>query len=815
MIEKARAKKRSGRVDAVMARQVFNEVQAEIKNGKRVENITSPEEVTQEEQNTVTEPDLNTIEDNNRQRAKLLSRLLFGSAPIDDDFEIGSGPDSFLSYLQERLKEGYIDHVCPEMSTYQRNHSPPTDGAHPRVQKKISDPDSVNGQRYLVWLLLDVLSPEFEEKMWNERLNKQAFTRGKNGRESSFVRMFSETNVPLHMVIGKVDAYETIHGEALSTLDKDLLAAARYLANMQRDFVHERLAATEKDWDDDNPPYVEEYVTPIDVKIGHSVLATYPNCCYDTHDDSGQSVNNPKTVEWSEKRSLPTQGEQQTITMCSQNLPAGQAKITWYDGNGKSILEVFTQGRCWHWQSPLMQLYLKHKVEYVVDKSDPKREARFTKRMIVSFREANDPEADRAWYKKRLHGDARGKNRRLTIHKTTSRGEYNIFDVVEKVGDPRFDPSKQDARTVPAPKPNEMELDADLDTPEEDDWFGQVVVQRYNLSNPKYADKFKGMDKDEFEETGIKRPGLMFQASEPAGWFSGHVTMVTKLLELGLLVRTKRTMKVDGVSKEYETPSLLTINGNSFPIVGEDFDLAEITLLLGLKVNAHAHDPFNYEDTLGEESPGMMIHQFYKNMFDESVVKFHNNAIRYYTAFSEAKEKGDFDAAAAVELFPDNEMEWMLTPLCIGGNGASTQKAGGHAPQITGAKSNAAYATVYASQRDDGKMHTTFTKFTEQRRIVPIFLNPKTFYSKKTYQDHRPVFLGNFWFCFTIFGNLLDPNIRELSTRCWIGTAPLHAFITDQVLHVARDAPRKIAPVFFFNRKRTDFKTVAIAPYCG
>ena len=79
------------------------------------------------------------------------------------------------------------------------------------------------------------MSPEFEEKLWQESLNQQSFTKGKKGHENSFVHMFSDTNVPLHMVIGRVDAYETLHGEELTMLDHDFC----YLCNLQRDFLRE------------------------------------------------------------------------------------------------------------------------------------------------------------------------------------------------------------------------------------------------------------------------------------------------------------------------------------------------------------------------------------------------------------------------------------------------------------------------------------------------------------------------------------------------------------------------------------------------
>ena len=103
-----------------------------------------------------------------------------------------------------------------------------------------TEPDS-QGKRYLVIIIENLLSPEFEKNMWEKRINDQAFTKGKAGRSKSMVRMFSDGPVPVHMVIGKTNAYETLIGDDLSQLDKDLLAAARYLCQLQRQFLEGRL----------------------------------------------------------------------------------------------------------------------------------------------------------------------------------------------------------------------------------------------------------------------------------------------------------------------------------------------------------------------------------------------------------------------------------------------------------------------------------------------------------------------------------------------------------------------------------------------
>ena len=101
-------------------------------------------------------------------------------------------------------------------------------------------------------------------------------------------------------------------------------------------------------------------------------------------------------------------GEQQTLTMCLQDRPFGEVKLTWKDRKmGSIILQVILTGPCWHWQSPLMQLFLEHMVDFQHSLMDRKREGNWTKQIMVSFHPVNNPQVDPKWYEQRLRLDAR------------------------------------------------------------------------------------------------------------------------------------------------------------------------------------------------------------------------------------------------------------------------------------------------------------------------------------------------------------------------------------------------------------------------
>ena len=751
---------KTGRVTEPVAKTAFKAVQEEVRNTR------STKTGKEDRQDKIKK---------NILRAEKITDLLHGTPPTKegDKWDLGDASNGFTKYLKKRLEEPghYVDHACPEMSTYRPDYKeiPRGDEIRPSVKQHLSKPDC-DGRRHVVWWLSHLFSPEFEEKLWKDSLDKQAFMKGKGGRRESFMRIFTDAHTDLHMVIGKYHAYEAARGDHLTQLDEDLLAAARYLCDLQRDFLVDRLIE-EGEIDEDDPVDLEDIVTPASVKIGQSIVNKIKDCCYKSHSDAGPSVNRPDDEEWSERHPLATVWEQQTLTYCSQDLPNGQVKIIWFDRKGTNVLELITDGPGWHWQSPMMQAYLKHKVSQY-EKDDPHRIGRRSKRLIVSFREAYDPEIDPSYYDKRLHLAARKVPRRLNIYRATGQGGYRIRNVIKKLRDKRYnfdddkDEDEDDENDEDEQDDNGDDDEGNVTPDEEDDetWLAQKITKRYDLQSKGCADKFGRISVERFEEHNIERPGLLFQSYEPLDFFGGNRTLVTELYKKGYLVQM--SYPPDTTCKEgYSVPSIQCIQDGEFPIVGADYRQEVLTDDLGLNVNDRCHDPMNKTDDQGLEEPGMCLFREYKNMHDRSVRAYIDNAKRYYEEYYKHWKAGDYDAAAAVSLFVDDK-KWMRYPLCVGGSGASTTAKGTYAPTVKGAKSNENYATVYATQKSDQVMHGVWSKFTEQKRIVPVFFNPATYFAKdndrKLKKSDRPNFLGFFYFCWYFFGTDPDLDVEKM-----------------------------------------------------
>ena len=292
---------------------------------------------------------------------------------------------------------------------------------------------------------------------------------------------------------------------------------------------------------------MEQIVSPIKVDLGQAIVSEMANCCYDKHSDASANVNNPETILRSDNRSLPTAAEQQTLTMCSQDKPEGEVELKWYEKKtNKCLLTIIVKRNSWHWQCALIQKYLKHDVKW---KNGGTRLGKDTNRLMVSFREANNPVVDRRWYNKRLYQDARDKKEMLKIYKTKDEGEYSIKkDVLVKISDPTYNFDQEDEEEVDGADggatgsgnnddaDDEESVDADMGDVREDDktWFAQEIETKYNLRNPKYSDKFGKITEKRFLEHNITRPGLLFSSDEELGFFSNSAALVTALLEHGI-----------------------------------------------------------------------------------------------------------------------------------------------------------------------------------------------------------------------------------------------------------------------------------------
>jgi hypothetical protein len=529
---------------------------------------------------------------------------------------------------------------------------------------------------------------------WHRDMNKLLFTSGRHGKIGAYIRNASSTAEPAPFTIGGRTVYG---GQHLSDFEK---SGVLYLANFVADYQRETIEAT----------LGTHYVVTFHANLLHTVVNAIVDALYGFHSDSDPQVcsdsipKDKKRIHVEDVFHLPTNCEQQVITMGSSNSPAEFSTILEYEKIGQQgSLASLKLGGCFlHIQGPgSQQPGIRHQVRMTPDATKRNNGTvwRFhcTSRLVLCPKQKKDDFEIRM--KKNLNGT-------LLQPCDYHSSDYKHQGVLSKCIDYQVENhSEHEVANVQEESPNKRRRIHPAVS------NGLAVGQRFDLLSPENTDRFQQLPRSDFDSLCIFRPlpTMLYEGSMLSHLSSAPMTKF--LFNHGYIVNSigsNGSGKREMIPRLHQVPAINSTGAEDgatrHPIPGTKYKLSRICLDAGMRHSRRAHPMLcPNEET---HSPIIIITRAYKN--DWKTVHAHLQALKEW---SEDRSKPLYN-----EKFDGK--------LTVYGSGGAPEILGAHPPDFSrDTKLDPQVLIPSAQPFESSKINQALVRLMLDNHCVAIYVN--------------------------------------------------------------------------------------------